>query len=143
MTANGGENAGVAEGRVVRFSAQDGLMLAARVFGVHQPHRLPILCLAGLSRNSRDFLALGRYLSEEGEQKRQVFALDYRGRGRSDYDRNWRNYTPLREAYDVLAAAAALGIAEAVLVGTSRGGLVAMILGALRPGLMAGVVLND
>ena len=143
MTANGGENAGVAEGRVVRFSAQDGLMLAARVFGVHQPHRLPILCLAGLSRNSRDFLALGRHLSEEGEQKRQVFALDYRGRGRSDYDRNWRNYTPLREAYDVLAAAAALGIAEAVLVGTSRGGLVAMILGALRPGLMAGVVLND
>ena len=143
MAANGGENAGGADGRVVRFSAQDGLKLAARVFGRHQPHRLPILCLAGLSRNSRDFIALGHYLSVEAEQKRQVFALDYRGRGRSDYDRDWRNYTPLSEAHDVMTAAAALGIAEAVLVGTSRGGLIAMILGALRPGLMAGVVLND
>jgi len=118
-------------------------MLAARVFGVYQPQRLPILCLAGLSRNSRDFIALGRHFSEDAGQPRQVFALDYRGRGRSDYDRDWHNYTPLTEAHDVMAAAAALGIAEAVLVSTSRGGLIAMILGALRPGLMAGVVLND
>jgi pimeloyl-ACP methyl ester carboxylesterase len=143
MAVNGGEHAGMAEGRVTRFSAQDGLMLAARVFGMHQPHRLPILCLPGLSRNSRDFIALGRHFSENSSQPRQVFALDYRGRGRSDYDRDWRNYTPLSEAHDVMAAAAALGIAEAVLVGTSRGGLIAMILGALRPGLMAGIVLND
>ena len=143
MTTNGGENAGPAEGRVIRFSAQDGLMLAARVFGVHHPHRLPILCLPGLSRNSRDFIALGRYFSENPDRHRQVFALDYRGRGRSDYDRDWRNYTPLTEAYDVMAAAAALGVAEAVLVGTSRGGLIAMILGALRPGQMAGLILND
>lgn len=143
MAADGVENAVVANGRIIRFSAQDGLMLAARVFGVHQLHRLPILCLAGLSRNSRDFLALGRYFAENPGQKRQVFALDYRGRGRSGHDRDWRNYTPLREAHDVLAAAAALGITEAVIVGTSRGGLIAMILGALRPGLMAGVVLND
>jgi len=143
MTANGGENAGVAEGRVIRFSAQDGLMLTARMFGVHQPGRLPILCLPGLSRNSRDFITLGRHLSEDASQPRQVFALDYRGRGRSDHDRDWHNYTPLTEAHDVMAAAAALGIADAVLVGTSRGGLIAMILGALRPGLMAGVVLND
>ncbi len=118
-------------------------MLAARMFGRHQPHRLPILCLPGLSRNSRDFINLGRYFCQDAGRKRQVFALDYRGRGRSDYDRNWHNYTPLTEAHDVMAAAAALGIAEAVLVGTSRGGLIAMILGALRPGLMAGVVLND
>ncbi len=118
-------------------------MLAARIFGMHQPRRLPVLCLAGLSRNSRDFIALGRYFADDADHPRQVFALDYRGRGRSDHDRNWRNYTPLTEAHDVMAAAAALGIAEAVLVGTSRGGLIAMILGALRPGLMAGVVLND
>jgi pimeloyl-ACP methyl ester carboxylesterase len=143
MTASGGENAGVAEGRVIRFSAQDGLMLAARVFGVHQPHRLPILCLPGLSRNSRDFITLGRFFSENPGQKRQGFARDYRGRGPSDHDRNRRNYTPQKEAHDVMAAAAALGIAEAVLVGTSRGGLIAMILRALRPGLMAGLVLND
>jgi pimeloyl-ACP methyl ester carboxylesterase len=143
MTGNGGNNAGVADGRVIQFAAQDGLMLAARVFGMHQPHRLPILCVPGLSRNSRDFIALGRYFGQDTDQPRQVFALDYRGRGHSDYDRDWHNYTPLTEAHDVMAAAAALGIAEAVLVGTSRGGIIAMILGALRPGLMAGVVLND
>jgi len=143
MATNGGEYAGAADGRVIRFSAQDGLILAARVFGVHQPQRLPILCLPGLSRNSRDFVALGRFFCEDAGQPRQVFALDYRGRGRSDHDRDWHNYTHLTEAHDVMAAVAALGIAEAVLVGTSRGGLIAMILGALRPGLMAGVVLND
>jgi pimeloyl-ACP methyl ester carboxylesterase len=143
MAADGVEIATEANGRVIRFAAQDGVMLAARVFGVHQPRRLPILCLAGLSRNSRDFIALGRFFAENPNQPRQVFALDYRGRGRSGHDRDWRKYTPLREAHDVLAAAAALGIAEAVLVGTSRGGLIAMILGALRPGLMAGLVLND
>ena len=143
MTINGGEQAGAAQGRLIRFHAQDGLMLAARAFGDHQPNRVPILCLAGLSRNSRDFIALGRFFSQDQGQPRQVFALDYRGRGRSGHDRDWRNYTPLTEAHDVMAAAAALGIGEAVLVGTSRGGIISMILGALRPGLMAGVVLND
>ena len=72
-----------------------------------------------------------------------MFALDYRGRGLSDPDPDWRNYTPLVEARDVLAAATAFGIEHAIVVGTSRGGIIAMLLGALRPTLLAGVVLND
>ena len=143
MTAGGAENAAVADGRIIRLAAQDGLMLAARIFGKPQPHRLPLLCLPGLSRNSRDFIDLGRFFCPNADQERQVFALDFRGRGRSAYDADWRNYTPLTETHDVMAMAAALGIEHAVLVGTSRGGLVAMMLGALRPGLLAGVVLND
>lgn len=131
------------EGRIIRLAAQDDLRLAARIFGRSQPGRLPILCLPGLSRNSRDYIELGQYLAERSGDSRLVVALDLRGRGLSDADRHWRNYTPLVETQDTMAAAAALGIEKAVLVGTSRGGIIAMILGALRPGLLGGVVLND
>ena len=131
------------EGRVVRFTAQNGMTLAARVFGVHHPDRIPILCLPGLSRNSKDFIGLGSFFSKSSQPARQVVALDYRGRGRSDSDPDWTRYSPLIEARDVLAAAEALGLHKAAIVGTSRGGIIAMILGALRPGIMAGIVLND
>jgi pimeloyl-ACP methyl ester carboxylesterase len=130
-------------GRIVRFRAQDDLSLAARIFDAPAWDRLPLLCLAGLSRNSRDFIALGRYFSEHPTEPRRVIALDYRGRGLSESDRNWRNYTPMVEAHDVLAATTAFGIERAILVGTSRGGILAMLLGAMRPALIAGVVLND
>lgn len=72
-----------------------------------------------------------------------MIAVDYRGRGLSDADPDWRNYKPIVEAEDVLAIAAALGIERAILVGTSRGGIISMLIGALRPGLIAGAVLND
>jgi pimeloyl-ACP methyl ester carboxylesterase len=129
-------------GRIVRFRSQDGLALAARIFDA-KGARLPFLCLPGLSRNSRDFRLFGQFFSEQAKEPRRVIALDYRGRGLSDADPNWRNYTPLIEAQDALVAATALGIERAVLVGTSRGGIIAMLLGALRPALIAGVVLND
>jgi pimeloyl-ACP methyl ester carboxylesterase len=131
------------EGRIVRLAAQDDLRLAARIFGRPEPGRLPLLCLPGLSRNSRDYVRLGHYLASRPNDSRLVVALDLRGRGLSQADRRWRNYTPLVETQDTMAAAAALGIEKAVLVGTSRGGIIAMILGALRPGLLGGVVLND
>jgi pimeloyl-ACP methyl ester carboxylesterase len=130
-------------GRVVRIRSHDDLSLAARIFDAAASARLPLLCLPGLSRNSRDFVALGRYFSEHPVEPRKVIALDYRGRGLSDADPNWRNYKPVVEAQDVLTVAAALGIERAIIVGTSRGGIIAMLLGALRPALMAGVVLND
>jgi pimeloyl-ACP methyl ester carboxylesterase len=130
------------KGRVVRYRSQDGLLLAARIFDADST-RLPLLCLPGLSRNSRDFLRLGEFFSQHPREPRRVVALDYRGRGLSDPDPNWRNYTPLIEAQDVLAGAAALGLERAILLGTSRGGIIAMLLGALRPALIAGVVLND
>lgn len=138
-TAAGNES----DGTVTYFSAQDGIRLAARIFGSYQPDRLPVLCLPGLARNSRDFIGLGNFLALENLPPRQVFALDYRGRGLSDPAAHWTQYSPLLEARDVLTASEALGIHKAVIVGTSRGGLIAMVLGALRPALMAGIVLND
>jgi pimeloyl-ACP methyl ester carboxylesterase len=130
-------------GRIVRVRAQDGTRLAARIYQAADSSRLPLLCLPGLSRNSRDFAALGAFLSAHPAEPRTVIALDYRGRGLSEPNPDWRSYTPLVEAHDTLAVAAALGVSEAVVVGTSRGGLIAMILAGLRPDLLAGVVLND
>jgi pimeloyl-ACP methyl ester carboxylesterase len=130
-------------GRIVRIRSQDGLSLAVRIFDVPGSDRLPLLCLPGLSRNSRDFLALGRFFSSHPAEPRRVIAVDYRGRGLSEADPDWRNYKPIVEAEDVLTITAALGIERAILVGTSRGGIISMLIGMLRPTLIAGVVLND
>jgi pimeloyl-ACP methyl ester carboxylesterase len=128
---------------VVLFRSQDGLRLGGRLFEAPSSARLPLLCLPGLSRNSRDFLKLGTSFSRHPAEPRRVVALDYRGRGLSDHDPDWRHYTPLVEAQDALAAAAVFGLERTIVVGTSRGGIIAMLLAAMRPGLMAGVVLND
>ena len=129
-------------GRIVQLRSHDDLILAVRIFGT-RTERLPLLCLPGLSRNSLDFIAVGQRFGAPGPEERQVIAVDYRGRGLSDADPNWRNYTPVTEAHDVLAVATALGIDRTAVLGTSRGGIIAMTLGSLRPGLLAGVILND
>jgi pimeloyl-ACP methyl ester carboxylesterase len=123
--------------------AQDGLRLHARDYGPAVSERLPVVCLAGLSRNSIDFHPLASALAAHRTRPRRVLALDYRGRGLSDRDPNWRNYDVRIEAADVLAVLDALGVAEAIFVGTSRGGLCTMALATMRPAVLRGAVLND
>ena len=130
------------DGRIVRIRSHDGLVLAVRIFDAVSD-RLPLLCLPGLSRNSRDFIALGNFFATHAGEPRKVIALDYRGRGLSESDPDWRHYKPMVEAQDVLSVAAALGVEKAILIGTSRGGIITMLLGVLRPTLIAGAVLND
>jgi pimeloyl-ACP methyl ester carboxylesterase len=74
---------------------------------------------------------------------RRVLCLDYRGRGRSDYDPYPEHYAIAVEAADVFTVMAALEARPAIIVGTSRGGLIAMTLAAEKPELLAGIVLND
>jgi pimeloyl-ACP methyl ester carboxylesterase len=124
-------------------STQDGLKLHARDYGHAAGLRLPVVCLPGLSRTSADFHELAVFLSTHAARPRRVLSLDYRGRGRSDYDRNPANYDIRIEAQDTLDVLAAAGIPEAVLIGTSRGGLIAMAISAMRPTVLKGVVLND
>jgi len=125
------------------YTSSDGLHLAGRKYGWEHRDRLPVLCLAGLTRNSADFHELAAYLSTHSKTPRRVLCLDYRGRGLSDYDDDWQNYNPLVEAGDVIDGIIAAGLKDVAIVGTSRGGLVAMALAAIRPGIMRAVVFND
>ena len=124
----------------------DGLTIYARDYGSDNPGigaRLPLVCLAGLTRNSRDFHPLAVALSRDEERPRRVIAIDTRGRGGSDRDPDPSHYTVLQEAGDVLAVCAALGIGRAAFIGTSRGGLILHVLVAVQPSLLGAVILND
>ncbi|MBJ6125775.1 alpha/beta fold hydrolase [Microvirga splendida] len=124
-------------------SAADGLRLYARDYGTDTGDALPVVCLSGLTRSSEDFHELALGLSHDASRPRRILSLDYRGRGRSDWDENWRNYDVKVELNDVLQVLTAAGIARAIFVGTSRGGLITMAMSAGRPTLIAGAVLND
>jgi pimeloyl-ACP methyl ester carboxylesterase len=125
------------------ISAPDGLRLHARCYGRRSSPALPVVCLPGLARTAADFEALGEALSGDANRPRRVIALDYRGRGQSEYDRDPANYNFQVELADVLAVIAALDAARAIFIGTSRGGILVMLLAAVRPTAIAGVMLND
>jgi pimeloyl-ACP methyl ester carboxylesterase len=126
----------------VFISAPDGLRLHARCAGPRHAEGPPIVCLPGLTRTSVDFDALTAALLA-GKRQRRVIALDYRGRGLSQYDRNPNNYTVQIELADLIAVLTALEAMPAIFIGTSRGGILAMLLAAVRPSAIAAVVLND
>jgi len=124
------------------ITAPDGIKLHARCYGRRNATATPVVCLPGLARTAADFDALAPALTNDGAHPRRVIALDYRGRGLSDYDRP-ANYSFHIELADVLAVVTALDALPAIYVGTSRGGILAMLLAAVRPTAIAGVVLND
>jgi pimeloyl-ACP methyl ester carboxylesterase len=124
-------------------SAPDGLKLHARSYGPRLAPTLPVVCLPGLTRTAADFDPLASALSTDPAEPRWVLALDYRGRGDSEYDRDPGNYALPVELADVLAVLTALEVGPAVFVGSSRGGLIAMMLAVTRPTTLAGVILND
>ena len=125
------------------YPSRDGLRLHARVYGEAVAGRWPVICLAGLTRNARDFHDLALFLSQRATTTRQVACFDYRGRGGSQYDDDSANYTVAVEAEDVLEGLAGLGISEGCFIGTSRGGLIVHLIGAMRPALLKAIVLND
>lgn len=115
------------------FTAKDGARLAYRDEGMG----LPVLCLAGLTRNMADFDYLAPHL--EGVR---LIRMDYRGRGQSDFTGE-KTYTVPQEAKDALALLDHLGIDKAAIIGTSRGGLVGMFLAATAHDRLSGLCLND
>jgi len=124
-------------------SVQDGLRLHVRAHGARTNRALPVICLPGLARTTADFDTLAVALASDPVRPRRVLALDYRGRGKSDYDRKPENYNLPVELADVLSVLTALGIDRAAFVGTSRGGILTMLLAVARPTAIAGCVLND
>lgn len=117
------------------FKTSDGLTLAWEEEGTG----LPLLCLPGLTRNARDFDDLAAALDGRG----RLIRLTLRGRGESDRDPDFRNYNPGVETRDVLEFLDHLGLAKVTVIGTSRGGLVAMVMAATAHDRLAGVLLND
>ena len=122
------------------FTTHDGLRLHMRDYGSRTSDLTPVVCLPGLARTAADFDALARRLSARG---RRVAAIDYRGRGLSEWDPDPDNYDVKIENLDILNMLAGAGIGEAIFVGTSRGGIHIMVLAATRPTILRAAVLND
>ncbi len=123
--------------------SQDGLRLHSRLYGRQGSAPLPVVCLPGLARTGADFHELALAFAGHRTRPRQVIAMDYRGRGLSDRDPDWRNYDVRVELQDVQDVLTAIGIHRALFVGTSRGAIITMGLSAVRPAAIAGAVLND
>lgn len=122
-----------------RFTSSDGLSLYWRDYGDALSAAPPVLCLSGLTRNSKDFHDLAARLCPQ----RRVISLDYRGRGQSEYDPDWHRYEPRIYLQDIRHLLAVAGLVRVIIIGTSLGGALAMALGLLMPGALAGVVMND
>lgn len=119
----------------------DGLTIYARDYAPLAPITgLPVICLHGLTRNSRDFEVIAPRIAALG---RRVIAADMRGRGKSANDPDPAHYVPAVYAQDVLSLLDKLEIPQAVFIGTSMGGLITMLIGTLAPNRIAAVVLND
>ncbi len=124
-------------------TAQDGLRLHIREYGARIAPGLTVVCLPGLARTVADFDTLAPALAYQAGRERRVIALDSRGRGQSEYDKNPENYNLAVELGDVVTVLTALAVGKAVFIGSSRGGMLAMLLGVAHPTLVAGVVLHD
>jgi pimeloyl-ACP methyl ester carboxylesterase len=123
----------------VEFRSADGsLRLHVEVRGPEDAS-LTVLCLHGLTRNGADFGFLAQHMSA----RYRVITADQRGRGKSQWDPDPANYHPGTYVADMFALLDGLAIDRVVLIGTSMGGLMAMIMGASQPARLRGIVLND
>jgi len=120
------------------LTVRDGLKIHYRDYP-GDPRKPPLMCLPGLTRNSRDFAEF----AERYSPRFRVLTMDFRGRGLSDYDPQPTRYNPLTYARDVIELLDELSIPQAVFVGTSLGGLVTMTIGAMAPHRIAASILND
>ncbi len=121
------------------YDSVDGLRLYCRLFTAERPGRLPVLCLPGLTRNSRDFIALAMHL----RARHEVLAADLRGRGRSAWDSDASHYGIPTYVGDSWSLLDARGIQRVVLIGTSLGALMGMVMASQRADRVAALVLND
>ncbi|MDA8961730.1 alpha/beta hydrolase [Congregibacter sp.] len=124
----------------VWYESADGLRLYARDYpGPDSSQLLPVLCMHGLTRNSADFAGIAAHLAKT----RRVVSVDQRGRGLSAYDSNPANYTPVTYVGDMFTLLDKLAIDKMLVIGTSMGGLMSMLMANMQPERFAAVVLND
>ncbi len=123
------------------YQSEDGLKLYARDYAYTGTTESPltVLCMHGLTRNSADFEDLAPSLTDLA----RVVSVDQRGRGNSDWDADSANYTPATYVKDMFVLIDRLGLEKVVLIGTSMGGLMSILMNTMRPDAFSGVVLND
>ena len=119
--------------------SHDGLKLYTRVYPGPRPSAGSVLCLHGLTRNSRDFEDLAPHL----QHRYRVIVPDVRGRGLSARDPNPQNYQPAIYLQDILSLLDSVEAQRVAVIGTSMGGLLAMMLAVGSRDRVSGVVLND
>ncbi|MSO55044.1 MAG: alpha/beta hydrolase [Rhodospirillales bacterium] len=121
------------------FTSQDGLRLYVRDYGEPRRDQPTLLCLPGVTRNSKDFHRLATRLASSW----RVLCPDYRGRGASDSDPDWWNYQPRTYLDDIRHLLVAFNIRRGAIIGTSLGGILAMAMAVVFPTMVAGAALND
>jgi len=122
----------------IRYQSPDGLDLYARDYDLGQETDT-ILCLHGLTRNSADFHELALHIGD----KYRVISVDQRGRGKSSYDNVPSNYRPDIYCADMFTLLDHLKLEKPIVIGTSMGGIMAMMMAAMKPGVFKGGILND
>lgn len=122
-------------------SSDARLKLYARDYGIKNTHtsRMPVLCMHGLTRNSADFGAIAGHLAS----RYRVISVDQRGRGNSAWDDQPANYNPGIYCQDMFKLMGDLGLTRTAIIGTSMGGIIGMIMGAMAPQAVIGMVIND
>ena len=121
------------------WTSGDGLRLYARVYETRHGAARTVVCLPGLTRNSRDFESLAQHLAP----RYRLICPDLRGRGHSAWDPAWQNYQPAAYLADLAALFTSLSVTRLAVVGTSLGGLLAVLLPSMLPGVVSGTILND
>jgi pimeloyl-ACP methyl ester carboxylesterase len=130
------------KGKSLFVTSHDGLRIHVREYGTRSAPGLPVVCLPGLARTAADFDVLAPMLAVDPPE-RHVVAIDLRGRGHSDHDTDHANYNCTVELADIVSVLIALGVGPAMFVGSSRGGVLTMMLATVHPTAIAGVVLHD
>lgn len=134
----------------VWYSSHDGLKLYARDYkpdcqpnrqslGADEKAKPAVLCMHGLTRNSADFEGICQQLAD----KYRLIVVDQRGRGLSAYDSESANYQPNVYVDDMFTLLKQLNISSVTLIGTSMGGIMAMMMAAMQPELIKGLIIND
>jgi pimeloyl-ACP methyl ester carboxylesterase len=137
------ESKAIIDGEDIYYRSHDDLLLYARRYGSRDLPGRPLLCLPGLTRNGRDFHNIAAMIAAHPTHPRPVYCLDYRGRGRSQWDKDWRNYSAYVELLDTASFLTLEDLSDIAILGTSRGGIIAMLLAIMRPQAIGLLVLND
>jgi len=121
------------------FTNPDGLRQYYRDYNQAGPDAPVLLCLPGLTRNSRDYAEVADHIAKSC----RVIVADQRGRGLSDWDPDPTRYRPDVYVSDMMALLAHIGVSKIIAFGTSLGGLMTFMMAAMHPGTLVGAVVND